>query len=122
MHGILSVEKAPSHRISQEFVPLLFEIGYFVPAQGLSLLLLLLEQIPQFHHRLVLALGGIVCHEGVDIGANAFELGLLEDNLAEFLGFDDDDGIFGGTDHNEYNFDLNVGRHLRDASRRTIVS
>lgn len=91
---ILGVEEAAGYRVAEELVALALEIGDLLPGQRHRGLLFLLERLAFRNDTVILGAGSGVSQEGIDALANRAHVRLLQDRLAQFLGFPQDRGLF----------------------------
>jgi hypothetical protein len=95
LHLVLSVEKSARNFIFQEGFADLFKIidlGFFQLQPGVALLL---EKFTLGDERVVLAADGVIGEENIDLLAQGLDFRLVQDGLAKFPGFLDDDRFFG---------------------------
>jgi hypothetical protein len=86
VHFVLGVEEAFGHGVAKEGVAFGVEGGDIAVIQGHALFLAFVEGAPFFAQALVLLLGGRVRHEGFDALEDFLELGMTDDQAAQFQG------------------------------------
>ena len=113
----LGVEETVRNRVSHQLVAMLLEIGDFFAAERQGHLLLLLQSLALVDQAVILSSGLVVPHERIDALADGLHRGLVEDGLAEFLGFLQDRRLVNGALHNQYSTGAGICRHnLRQRS------
>lgn len=99
---LLRIEETAGDGIIEQGLAMLFEIGHFLASYRERLLLFLLQELAFVHEAIVKGTGLLIIHESIDPLANGSHIRLIQDGLAQFLGFSKDHRFFDNSWHTQY--------------------